>query len=220
MPSAFERKQAAQRQARMRVALFAGVGVMFLAGAGLFVFAGGAQQPSGAAVPAVQSQPVVQPVQPVQPVRTLQPTPTPQPVQASLPLAEQPARSLSAAQVTDGFAPLLNAARATGGLGPVVANARLAQAALAHARDMEARDFFDHVAPDGGTLVDRVSATGYRYCVVAENIARGQRSLREVHEGWMNSPGHRANNLLPEITEFGLVLEDDTWVLVLGKSGC
>lgn len=219
MPSAFERRQAARRQARLRLAAVGLVsGAVCAAAVGFWWPSVRAQAPERVAVAASHAPAAVAQRQPA-----LQATPRPpaiQPVQASLPLADQPARRLTDAEITGGFAPMLNAARASEGLGPVVANRRLAQAAAAHARDMEARDFFDHVAPDGGTLTDRVNAAGYKYCVVAENIARGQRSLREVHEGWMNSPGHRANNLLPDITEFGIVLEDDTWVLVLGRSGC
>ncbi|MBT3155145.1 hypothetical protein HTV45_30445 [Streptomyces sp. CHD11] len=39
---------------------------------------------------------------------------------------------------------------------------------------------------------------------VGENIACGQRSAAEVVEGWMNSPGHRANILKAGFTHIGV----------------
>ena len=38
---------------------------------------------------------------------------------------------------------------------------------------------------------------------VAENVAAGQSSVPEVVRSWMNSPGHRANILNPNATQFG-----------------
>ena len=39
---------------------------------------------------------------------------------------------------------------------------------------------------------------------VGENIAMGQRTPREVVDGWMNSPGHRANILSSSFAEIGV----------------
>ena len=39
---------------------------------------------------------------------------------------------------------------------------------------------------------------------MAENVASGQRSAKEVVEGWMNSEGHRANILQGNYTEIGI----------------
>ncbi|HSA48659.1 MAG TPA: CAP domain-containing protein [Yinghuangia sp.] len=101
---------------------------------------------------------------------------------------------------------LTNAERARHGLGPLTAEPRLTQAAQAHSADMAARDYFDHSSPDGRQPADRVRAAGYDYSRVAENIAAGQTTPAEVVEGWMNSPGHRANILTPELTQIGIGL--------------
>jgi uncharacterized protein YkwD/stress response protein SCP2 len=97
-----------------------------------------------------------------------------------------------------------NARRAQAGLVTLTVDARLAAAAQAHSRDMVARDFFAHENPDGASVADRVRAAGYAYAVVAENIAAGQRTAGEVVEGWMNSPGHRANILNPALRQIGI----------------
>ena len=45
-----------------------------------------------------------------------------------------------------------------------------------------------------------------------ENAAHGQRSPVEVVDGWMNSPGHRANLLNDEVSEIGVgfAIDDET----------
>ena len=72
---------------------------------------------------------------------------------------------------------------------------------------------FAHEA-DGRQPAQRAEAQGYRYCLVAENLAmnldsRGfeTRALaRDAVEGWKNSPGHRANMLQPTVTEIGVAV--------------
>ena len=88
---------------------------------------------------------------------------------------------------------------------------------------MVAQGFFAHESPDGGTLVDRLTAVGYLggddAWVVGENIGWGQASLataRSMVAAWMNSPGHRENLLSADYTQVGLGLAlgtptDQTW---------
>lgn len=97
-----------------------------------------------------------------------------------------------------------NRARAEHGLGPLSWADRLAAAAQAHNDDMVRRAFFAHESPDGRSVADRVRSAGYDYRVVAENIAAGQRTAAEVVQGWMHSPGHRANILHADVREIGV----------------
>jgi uncharacterized protein YkwD len=83
---------------------------------------------------------------------------------------------------------------------------------------MSQNRYFSHTSPNGGTLADRVQAAGYPYCFAAENIAQGQQSAAEVMTAWMNSAGHRRNNLSDRATEYGVArAAGDYWVLVLGS---
>jgi stress response protein SCP2 len=115
-----------------------------------------------------------------------------------------------AAPVVDATGPLgevvaaTNVERARHGLPALTVDARLAAAAQAHSDDMVRRDFFSHGNPDGHQVWDRALAQGYQYRKVAENIAAGQRSAAEVVQGWMDSPGHRANILDGELTQIGV----------------
>ncbi|WP_162176599.1 CAP domain-containing protein [Deinococcus frigens] len=89
---------------------------------------------------------------------------------------------------------------------PLGAEARLGQAAQNHAADMAARDYFNHVSPDGGTLTGRISASGYPWRAIAENIAAGQTSAQEVVSGWVRSEGHCRNLMNASYTELGIGL--------------
>jgi stress response protein SCP2 len=114
-----------------------------------------------------------------------------------------------------------NRERASAGLPPLQLEPRLGVAAQAHAEDMVGRRFFAHDTPDGRTVADRVLAAGYAYAVVAENLAAGQRSPAEVVQGWMSSPGHRANILAPAVRQIGVGYVGGgeygtTWVQVFG----
>lgn len=126
----------------------------------------------------------------------------------------------SSVQVTpsEQVAKLINAERNAAGLPSLTWSDRLATAAATHAADLVARGYFSHVAPDGNTPADRVRVTGYSACLVAENIAQGQADAAAVTQGWMNSPGHRANNLRRDATEIGAARSDGpTWVAVFAR---
>ena len=123
---------------------------------------------------------------------------------------------------------LTNAERAKAGLKPLTLNPQLAQAADGHSDSMAADDFFSHTGADGSSVGDRIQETGYQYSRAGENIAAGQRTAEEVVQGWMNSPGHRANILNADYTEIGIgyeYLANDTgsvnynhyWTQVFGR---
>lgn len=131
---------------------------------------------------------------------------------------------MTQAQVADfGQASLdwVNAARAKSGRGAVGLSPALTRTAAAHASDMAKKGYFSHTGANGSSIGDRVRRQKYRFCFVAENIAKGQGTLDEVLRGWMASPGHRQNMLHESAAEFGLVRgPGNLWVMVLGRSGC
>ncbi|WP_282083643.1 CAP domain-containing protein [Streptomyces tendae] len=110
------------------------------------------------------------------------------------------------ARTTAEVVDLTNRERAAAGLPALAVDARLTTAAQAHSADMVARDFYSHTDPDGGKPWDRAAAAGAARRTVGENIACGQRSPADVVEGWMNSPGHRANILKSDFTRIGVGL--------------
>lgn len=85
--------------------------------------------------------------------------------------------------------------------------------ARTYARKMRDRGFFSHTGDDGSSVADRLNAAKVGWSRLAENIARGQRTPKEVMQGWMTSAGHCAN-ILGETTELGVGYDGDVWVQV------
>ncbi|MFG6433351.1 CAP domain-containing protein [Roseateles sp. LYH14W] len=83
-------------------------------------------------------------------------------------------------------------------------NAQLTQAAVVHSDDMAAGNFFSHTGSNGSSAGDRVTAAGYAWRGVGENIAAGQTSVAQVVDGWMKSDGHRANLMNPAFRDIGV----------------
>lgn len=118
-------------------------------------------------------------------------------------------------------ASVTNQYRAQFGLPALQVSPSLERVAELHSRDMTRNRFFSHQGSDGSDIGDRARRGGYRYCVIAENIAQGHRSAIEVARGWMKSPGHRANMLDRSVTEIGVTRgKGNTWVMVLGSKDC
>jgi len=99
---------------------------------------------------------------------------------------------------------LTNQERMKAGVSPLEWSDSLAAVALAHSKDMAVRGFFDHTNPEGLSPFDRMKNAGISYRRAAENIAAGQQSPEAVVNGWMNSSGHRANILNPQLTHLGV----------------
>ena len=83
---------------------------------------------------------------------------------------------------------------------------RVSPHARAHSQDMCRRRYFSHISPEGRQPWDRLRSAGARFQAAAENIAMGYRTPEEVHRGWLDSPGHRANRLNPAYRRAGVGL--------------
>ncbi len=164
------------------------------------------------AVPALPPQPAV--------ARTPQPAPAPLPTPALSPTLAT--RALQ----------LVNDVRARGThcgdelfgpAPPVSLSGTLGNVALGHASDMAEKNYFEHVDPAGQSPADRVRAVGYSEKLVGENIAYGPKSVDEVVQGWLDSPGHCENIMDPRFVEMGIGLAPGHvkrglyWVQVLAE---
>lgn len=99
---------------------------------------------------------------------------------------------------------LTNLERSKFGLAPLTFDSQLSRAAQNHSVDMAHNDYFAHNSLNGSTPRDRVRAAGYQDWTSAENIAAGHTTPEAVVQGWMNSPGHRANILAPDLQNIGV----------------
>ena len=124
----------------------------------------------------------------------------------------------SADKVGDDYAEqvlkLVNKERKANGLDPVVLDEGLC--AVADLRAKEIGTYFSHTRPNGKDCFSAVDEAGIDYSRVSENIAKGQKSTKQVVESWMNSEMHRANILDGKVTALGVGYDPDTdcWVQV------
>lgn len=94
---------------------------------------------------------------------------------------------------------------------PLQSQDALRCAARLHSQDMNERDFYAHVNPDGDGPRDRMEAAGYEAGPWGENIFKGPTSAEEAMEGFMESPGHCSNIMSPEFTLVGVGVHGSTW---------
>jgi uncharacterized protein YkwD len=92
-----------------------------------------------------------------------------------------------------------------GQLPPLKHNGLLDAASETHSSSMAVRNFFAHCDLDTGSGPgNRVTAAGYPWVSLGENIAAGYSTPAAVMAGWMGSPGHRDNILSTSRYEIGV----------------
>src|SRR5579862_2023870 len=90
----------------------------------------------------------------------------------------------------------LNHERTSRGLPALTWDSDLAEAARIHVQRMADANTISHQLPGEPDMKTRITESGARFSLVAENVAVGA-SPATIHDGWMHSPGHRANILAP-----------------------
>jgi uncharacterized protein YkwD len=121
---------------------------------------------------------------------------------------------------------LVNNERAQHGELPLDPDSQLEASAEAHASDMIANDYFEHVSPTGRTPVDRDRAAGYLPnasvgYVIGENLAWGTYSLstaQSIVSAWIASPGHLANILESSYHDTGIAIQPQVPASLSGGS--
>lgn len=103
-------------------------------------------------------------------------------------------------------AELVNRERESNGLSPLVYRSDLQPAADTRANEIVS--VLSHTRPDGSSCFTVIGEDVF-YSALGENIAAGYRSAEAVMNGWMNSPGHRANILSDSFTGIAVGLVSD-----------
>jgi len=98
---------------------------------------------------------------------------------------------------------LVNTVRQDAGLEKLQWDAKLAEAAQAHAHELAAHRDLSHQFPGEADLTERVAVTGARFNAAAENVAVAD-DVDEVHLALMASPGHRANIMNRDYNAVGI----------------
>jgi uncharacterized protein YkwD len=107
---------------------------------------------------------------------------------------------------------LINRDRRAAGLSPLEWNNQLAAVARSHSREMASLRFVAHVSPTTGSTEGRARRAGIPFPLVTENVGL-EGGIQQAHEGFMDSPGHRANILNPKVTHVGIGV-----ILAAGRS--
>lgn len=119
-----------------------------------------------------------------------------------------------------GLLALMNGARAEAGLDPLSPSSELADVALARARDLIAKGYFDHYGADGESAFSELAARGIHYRLAGENLARNNypaaQTVEEAFNSLMASAGHRANILESHFSRAGVaaVQAGKVWLYV------
>lgn len=141
------------------------------------------------------------------------PGPTARPARPPAPVIEEITSGCGITQLRDSILRQVNSARAAArtcgtkrmtAARALVWNRALAEAAEQHSVDMAARRYFDHVSPDGKQVSQRVTAQGYNWRMVGENLAGGDTTVDGVISGWLGSPEHCQNMMSPAYSEVGI----------------
>ncbi|GAB4074427.1 hypothetical protein GCM10028778_19300 [Barrientosiimonas marina] len=101
-------------------------------------------------------------------------------------------------------AELTNEERTSRGLEPLKIDTSLSNVAHKKSSDMASNNYFSHDSPNYGSPFDMIKQFGISYQTAGENIARGQKTPKEVVDGWMDSKGHRENILNSDFTHIGV----------------
>ena len=99
----------------------------------------------------------------------------------------------------------------------LVSNPLLTKTAAIYADDMNARNYFSHISPEGTSPIQRASAVGYTGKYVGEVIARNYSTSAEVVIGWKNSEEHCKAMMSNTYVEMGAGKSGKIWVANLGK---
>jgi LysM repeat protein len=133
-----------------------------------------------------------------------------------LPMAVQAAPPMQVD--TNSVISMVNSQRTALGMGTLSSNGQLASAAQSHSDAMVSQGFFDHTNPaTGSTVGTRVTAAGYSWASVGENIAQGYGSSSALYNGWLNSNGHCMNMFNSGFTQIGVACNGTTCTMVLAR---
>ncbi len=163
---------------------------------------------------------------------TTSPTPASPPrasLTAPLPLSTSVAATPAQPLLEAALLAASNAARGSHGLEPLRPDEGLARSARAHAAEMAQLNYFSHSSPvpANATLQARLARHGSPLVAVGENLARlglpgtAENAASRAIDGWLASPGHRANLLRTEFDRvgFGVATAADGSLMIVQDLG-
>lgn len=102
---------------------------------------------------------------------------------------------------------MVNQERASRGFKPLVFDNKLRDVGRTHCEDMFEKGYFSHYTPEGLSPFDRMGQVDIFYVYAGENLAFSQ-NVTLAMNGFMQSPGHKANILSPNFGKVGIGVID------------
>lgn len=103
---------------------------------------------------------------------------------------------------------LINSARQAAGVKPVLTDSRITTIAQGRSSDMAARNYFEHVTPEGKSFEDFLKEGGIRYKfggeILSKNNFRADLAPAKAYDFFANSPSHKAIMLEARFTSVGV----------------
>ena len=139
---------------------------------------------------------------------TPKPTPTPAPTEVPPFTDEDYTTGSITAQEENAFL-LLNQDWAANGRSALELDPALCDLARLKSRDMYLNNYFSHTSPTYGSAAQMLSAYGYAFTSVGENIAH-HATVEKAQAAFMSSSGHRQNILGSQWTKVGIGVWEDS----------
>lgn len=131
------------------------------------------------------------------PVATTAPAVTAPPVvnipPATTPVSPTPVQTTVVTSSDQAMLAAVNTERAKVGKNALTMSAGLCNCASIRAKEIAVS--FSHTRPNGTSCFSVLGEVGVNYTACGENLAKGQASVTDVMNSWMNSSGHRENIL-------------------------
>jgi len=97
----------------------------------------------------------------------------------------------------------MNAVRLSSHLAPLRLDTRLCRIAYEHALDMQRRNYYSHVTPEGLSPFARMARSHFRFGYAGENLAVDQSARVIFHDFWTSNE-HRSNMLGAHYVRVGI----------------
>ncbi len=114
---------------------------------------------------------------------------------------------------------LVNNERKSRGLSILKVHFQIRRVARAHSTDMYQKGYFAHRNRDGKDPFDRMADGSVVFTFAGENLAMAP-TVDLVHQGLMNSPGHKKNILSPDFTDLGIGVYKGSYGLMVTQNFC
>lgn len=166
------------------------------------------EAPTQTPAPTATTAPTQAPTQAPTPVPTAKPTAAPAETEDPPSTDDDYTTGSITAQEENAFL-LLSQDRAANGRPALRLDPALCDLARLKSRDMFLNNYFSHTSPTYGTAAQMLSAYGYAYTSVGENIAH-HATVEKAQAAFMSSAGHRQNLLGSQWTAVGIGIWEDS----------